>query len=87
MAKKPLDLSPQLLTANVPKEETILEEINRTGVLKVAVRSDAAPVGYLKRQSKFYWILCQLNQLPRRLSRNKARSPSWNTNDRFTLKP
>ena len=46
--KPPLPLSPDPVVAAKPsREESILEEINRTGVLKVAVRSDAAPFGYL----------------------------------------
>lgn len=46
--KPPIDLSPpSVLTDLAPRAESILEEIKRTGVLKVAVRSDAAPFGYL----------------------------------------
>lgn len=39
--------SEPVVTAASPREEPVLEEIKRTGVLKVAVRSDAAPFGYL----------------------------------------
>ena len=46
--KPPIDLSPpSVKTERAPRAESILEEIKRTGVLKVAVRSDAAPFGYL----------------------------------------
>ncbi|WP_330204923.1 transporter substrate-binding domain-containing protein [Cyanobacterium sp. Dongsha4] len=34
------------LTPSVARGETVLEEINRTGVLKVGVRNDAIPFGY-----------------------------------------
>ncbi|MGB5632659.1 MAG: alpha/beta hydrolase [Waterburya sp.] len=50
----PLPLFPDPVVATKPpREETILEEINRTGVLKVAVRSDAAPFGYLNNNSNW----------------------------------
>ncbi len=46
--KPPIPLSPQsVVAAKAPTEESILEEINRTGILKVALRSDAPPFGYL----------------------------------------
>ena len=46
--KPPIPLSPQsIVAAKAPTEESILEEINRTGILKVALRSDAPPFGYL----------------------------------------
>ncbi|WP_342597612.1 transporter substrate-binding domain-containing protein [Cyanobacterium aponinum UTEX 3222] len=34
------------LTPSMARSETVLEEINRTGVLKVGVRNDAIPFGY-----------------------------------------
>ena len=36
-----------VITAAAPRKEPVLEEIKRTGILKVAVRSDSAPFGYL----------------------------------------
>ena len=36
-----------IVAAAEPREEPVIEEIKRTNVLKVAVRSDAAPFGYL----------------------------------------
>ena len=46
--KPPVPFFPEPLVASTsPREEPVLEEIKRTGVLKVAVRSDAAPFGYL----------------------------------------
>ena len=46
--KPPLPFFPEPVTASAPlRSEPVLEEIKRTGVLKVAVRSDAAPFGYL----------------------------------------
>ena len=46
--KPPIALSPNpIVEVTAPQQEPILEEIKRTGVLKVAVRSDAAPFGYL----------------------------------------
>ena len=48
--KPPIPLSPKpVAAANASREELILEEINRTGILKVAVRSDAAPFAYLDK--------------------------------------
>ena len=43
----PLTPKPIVATPKPSTKETILAEINRTGVLKVAVRSDAAPFGSL----------------------------------------
>lgn len=52
--KPPLPLFPDSVVADKPlRKESILEEINRTGVLKVAVRSDAKPFGYLDQN--FNW--------------------------------
>ena len=46
--KPPVPFFPEPVVASAPlREEPVLEEIKRTGVLKVAVRSDAAPFGYL----------------------------------------
>ncbi len=43
----PVPFFPEPLVASAPpREESVLEEIKRTGVLKVAVRSDASPFGY-----------------------------------------
>ena len=50
--KPPLDLSPQPPTVK-PKKETVLAEIKRTGVLKVGVSSNAAPVAYLNGNRNF----------------------------------
>ena len=44
----PVPFFPETLVAEAPRrKESILEEIDRTGVFKVAVRSDAPPFGYL----------------------------------------
>jgi predicted dienelactone hydrolase len=52
--KPPIPLSADSITIAKPsREEFILEEIQRTGILKVAVRSDAKPFGYLN--SNFNW--------------------------------
>ena len=52
--KPPLDLYPKPIVGVQPaREEPILEEINRTGVLKVGVRSDAAPFSYLNDNSNW----------------------------------
>lgn len=45
----PIIPSPIIATAP-PREETIIEEIQRTGVLKVAYRRDANPFGYIDSQ-------------------------------------
>lgn len=48
-APLPTPIIPETVVASSPppREESILEEIKRTGVLKVATRSDAAPFGYI----------------------------------------
>ncbi|NEP01824.1 MAG: alpha/beta hydrolase [Symploca sp. SIO2E9] len=48
-APLPIPVIPEtvLTSSPPPREESILEEIKRTGVLKVATRSDAAPFGYI----------------------------------------
>ena len=52
--KPPIPLLPESVVAVQPeREETILEEINRTGVLKVGVRSDAVPFSYLNANSNW----------------------------------
>ena len=44
----PIPLNPKpIASAKPPKEESILAEIERTGILKVALRSDAAPISAL----------------------------------------
>ncbi len=46
--KPPVPFFSEPVVASTPtRQEPILEEIKRTGILKVAVRSDAAPFGYL----------------------------------------
>ncbi len=46
--KPPVPFFPEPVVASAPpREEPVLEEIKRTGTLKVAVRSNAAPFGYL----------------------------------------
>ncbi|MGV2832113.1 transporter substrate-binding domain-containing protein [Myxosarcina sp. GI1(2024)] len=57
------------------RAETVLETIQRTGVVKLAIREDAAPFGYLDSNQKlqgycldFFVILKE--QLSRRLDRN-----------------
>ncbi|ELS01026.1 putative dienelactone hydrolase [Xenococcus sp. PCC 7305] len=52
--KPPFPLLPNPVTvAKAPREESILEEIERTGVLKVAVRSDAKPFGFLEENANW----------------------------------
>ena len=44
----PIPLYPEpIASAKLPKKESILAEIERTGILKVALRSDAAPISAL----------------------------------------
>ncbi len=44
----PVPFFPEPVVASPPpRDEPVLDEIKRTGVLKVAIRSDAAPFGYL----------------------------------------
>ncbi|MGV2831384.1 alpha/beta hydrolase [Myxosarcina sp. GI1(2024)] len=52
--KPPVPFVPEPVVTSVPRrEETVLQEIERTGLLKVAVRSDAAPFGYLERSGNW----------------------------------
>ncbi|MGK7899640.1 MAG: alpha/beta hydrolase [Xenococcus sp. (in: cyanobacteria)] len=47
--KPPVPFFPESVIATAePRSESVLAELKRTGVLKVAVRSDAAPFGYLE---------------------------------------
>ncbi|MBL1210931.1 transporter substrate-binding domain-containing protein [Geminocystis sp. GBBB08] len=57
------------------KAETILEEINRTGLLKVGVRTDAIPFGYRNNNSELQGICFDLialirEQLRKKINRN-----------------
>jgi predicted dienelactone hydrolase/ABC-type amino acid transport substrate-binding protein len=46
----PIPVIPPAIAATVPpRAETILDEIKQTGVLKVALRQDAAPFGFINR--------------------------------------
>ena len=48
--KPPIPIVPEPVEPTVVKrEETILEEIQRTGILKVAMRRDAPPFGYIDK--------------------------------------
>ena len=64
-----------LLISSPVKGETVLEAIQRTGVVKVAIREDAAPFGYLDRQRNLrgycldFFVLLE-NKLLETLSRN-----------------
>ncbi len=50
----PHPIVPETAVASAPKpEETVLAEIQRTGVLKVAMRRDAIPFGYLDDQRQW----------------------------------
>ena len=52
--KPPIPFFPEPVVASTPTgEEPVLEEIKRTGVLKVAVRSDAAPFGFFDRNGNW----------------------------------
>ena len=52
--KPPIPLSPAPVSvAKASREEPVLEEIKRTGILKVAVRTDAPPFGYLGNNSNW----------------------------------
>jgi ABC-type amino acid transport substrate-binding protein len=46
-------IPPPLGPAVLPREETILESIQRTGELKVAMRRDAVPFGYIDDQDEW----------------------------------
>lgn len=48
----PEPIFPKLATASVPRSRAVLEEIKKTGVLKVAIRKDAAPFGYVDGDGK-----------------------------------
>lgn len=72
--------------------ETVLETIERTGVVRVAIREDAAPFGYLDSNEKlqgycldFFVIL--KNQLSKKLGRNTLviRLLKSSTTNRFEL--
>jgi predicted dienelactone hydrolase/ABC-type amino acid transport substrate-binding protein len=48
----PIPIIPEPLVAAVPpRPDSILEEINETGVLRVAFRKDAVPFGFINRQN------------------------------------
>ncbi|MDJ0553524.1 MAG: alpha/beta hydrolase [Microcoleaceae cyanobacterium MO_207.B10] len=50
----PKPIIPPPITAKVPqRQETILEEIQRTGVMKVAMRRDATPFGYVDKTGEW----------------------------------
>ncbi|NES93199.1 transporter substrate-binding domain-containing protein, partial [Okeania sp. SIO2B9] len=50
----PKPIVPPTVTAQVPKrQESILEEIQRTGVMKVAIRRDATPFGYVNNTGEW----------------------------------
>lgn len=49
----PLPIVPPLATAPIPqRRRSILQEINATGVLRVGIRQDAAPFGYVDEQGE-----------------------------------
>ena len=52
--KPPLPIVPAPVESTIAKrEESILEQIRRTGLLKVAMRRDASPFGYLNSQQQW----------------------------------
>ena len=59
-APPPIPIIPEPVVASLPspREETVLAEIKRTGVLKVAIRSDAAPFGYIDSQDNLWTGYC-----------------------------
>lgn len=64
-----------LLSSGNAKAENILEEINRTGLLKVGIRSDAIPFGYRNNNSELQGICFDLvalirQQLTKNIDRN-----------------
>lgn len=48
----PLPIIPKLANASVSGSRAVLEEIKKTGVLKAAIRKDAAPFGYVDAEGK-----------------------------------
>ncbi len=54
-----------VLTPSPVKGETVLEEINRTGVLRVGVRNDAIPFGYRGENGQLQGLCLNLIQLIR----------------------
>ncbi len=51
------------LTTSAIQAETVLEEINRTGILKVGIRNDVIPFGYLDNQDNLAGICFDLVKL------------------------
>ncbi|MGK7897199.1 MAG: alpha/beta fold hydrolase [Xenococcus sp. (in: cyanobacteria)] len=52
--KPPLPIVPAPIESTVTqREETVIEQIRRTGVLKIAMRRDAAPFGYIDSQQQW----------------------------------
>ncbi|GAB4531930.1 MAG: hypothetical protein Tsb0014_15870 [Pleurocapsa sp.] len=52
--KPPLPIVPPTVEATIArKEETILNQIIRTGILKIAMRRDAPPFGYIDEQKRW----------------------------------
>ncbi len=74
------------------KAETVLEKIERSGVLKVAFREDAAPFGYLDTNNNLqgycldFFVLLE-KQLIKKLERNSLsiKLLKSTTNNRFSL--
>ncbi|NER26773.1 MAG: alpha/beta hydrolase [Symploca sp. SIO1C4] len=56
----PEPIIPETITAALPlpRQETVVEEIKRTGILKVATRSDAAPFGYIDSRQDLWTGYC-----------------------------
>ncbi|BAQ60129.1 extracellular solute-binding protein [Geminocystis sp. NIES-3708] len=74
------------------KAENILEEINRTGLLKVGIRSDAIPFGYRNNNSELQGICFDLvslirEQLTKTIDRNIITVKVFisNLNNRFEI--
>jgi ABC-type amino acid transport substrate-binding protein len=49
----PSPIFPKSIAPASPRQETVLAQIERTGVLKVALRQDAAPLGYINDQAQW----------------------------------
>jgi polar amino acid transport system substrate-binding protein len=81
-----------LLSSGKTKAENILEEINRTGLLKVGIRGDAIPFGYRNNNSELQGICFDLvalirQQLTENIDRNiiTVKILISNLNNRFDI--
>ncbi|MDY6940803.1 MAG: alpha/beta hydrolase [Cyanobacteriota bacterium] len=55
----PLAIIPEpAIAENRDPEDSVLEEIRQTGILKVAMRGDAAPLGYIDSQERLWTGYC-----------------------------